>query len=155
MAISTSKTYLGYAELGTDGSVDTIKSFDVLCPIKSFGALGGTPNTIDTTTMSDEGSTSILGNQSLDPIEFTANWVREDYLKIKEISESGKKHVWCLLFKDKSPWVWQGDITAFPSAGEVDAVVEMTFVISAGTFPKLSTMVGTHANGKITLADAT
>ncbi|HHZ02043.1 MAG TPA: phage tail protein, partial [Tissierellia bacterium] len=47
--------------------------------IKNFPDLGGAPEMLETTTLSDDTQTYILGIQSLDALEFTANYTKEDF----------------------------------------------------------------------------
>ena len=78
MAISTYKTFL---MLGTDTGSGI--SYEKLVDIKSFPDLGGIPETLDTTTMSDSARTFILGIQETETMSFDANYVLADYSRIK------------------------------------------------------------------------
>ena len=64
MAISTYQVYLMHKASGTG-------DYTKLVDIKSFGDLGGSPEQLDTTTLSDKIKTSILGIQELDLMDFT------------------------------------------------------------------------------------
>ena len=74
MAISTYQVYL-------------MRDGEKLIDIKSFGDLGGSPETLETTTLSDNMTTSILGIQSLDAIEFECNYTADDYNKLRGYAE--------------------------------------------------------------------
>ena len=70
MAISTYKIFLM-----KKGAGDT---YEKLVDIKDFPDLGGSPEMLETTTLSDGMQTYIPGIQSLDALEFTANYTKED-----------------------------------------------------------------------------
>ena len=74
MAISTYGIALMYKAEG-----DT---YSKLIDIKDFPDLGGAPEMIETTTLSDNMQTYIPGIQSLDALEFTANYTLNDFKKI-------------------------------------------------------------------------
>ena len=67
MAISTYKTFL--MKKG-----DTGDTWSKLIDIKEFPDLGGEPEMMETTTLSDDMQTYIDGIQSLDGLSFTANY---------------------------------------------------------------------------------
>ena len=69
MAISTYKSYLMYKNAS---------SWEKLVDIKSFPDLGGTPELLETTTLSDSMTTNIMGIQSLDALEFECNYTLTD-----------------------------------------------------------------------------
>ena len=64
MAISTYKVFL---------MKKTSETWSKLIDIKDFPDLGGSPELLETTTLSDKMQTYIPGIQSLDALEFTAN----------------------------------------------------------------------------------
>ena len=66
MASSTYKTFL--MKKGTGGE------YEKLVDIKDFPDLGGSPEMIETTTLSDHMQTYIEGIQSSDALEFTINY---------------------------------------------------------------------------------
>lgn len=75
MAISTYKTYL------MSGSAAS--SLTKLIDIKSFGDLGGQPEALDTTTLSNGTRTYIPGIQENESIEFVCNYTETDYATLK------------------------------------------------------------------------
>ena len=68
-AVSTINTIL---EISEDG-----KAWEKLCPIKNYPKLGGAPNQLETTDLEDESQTFINGVQSMDSMEFKANYLLE------------------------------------------------------------------------------
>ena len=65
MASSTYKTYLMYKKDAT---------YEKLVDIKDFPDLGGSPEMLETTTLSDSMQTFVEGIQSSDAMEFTINY---------------------------------------------------------------------------------
>ena len=74
MAISTYKIFLMRKD-----TADWKKLID----IKEFPDLGGTPEMLETTTLTDRMQTYIPGIQSLDAMEFSANYTLTEYKKLK------------------------------------------------------------------------
>ena len=64
------------------GTGDT---YTKLIDIKDFPDLGGAPEMLETTTLSDSMQTYIEGIQSADALEFTANYTKEDYTKLNAL----------------------------------------------------------------------
>lgn len=77
MASSSYKTFLM-----KKGTGDT---YEKLVDIKDFPDLGGAPEMLETTTLSDHMQTYVEGIQSLDALEFTINYDLETYEKLLEL----------------------------------------------------------------------
>ena len=135
MAISTYKIFLM-----KKGTGDTYEKF---LDIKSFPDLGGAPEMLETTTLSDPMQTYIAGIQSLDALEFEANYTKEDFEKCK--AEEGKTGSWAVWFGGTSTgsvvtptgehgkFEFDGMLSAFPTGGGVNEVVGMTVTIAPST----------------------
>ena len=67
-ASATMHTYLLYNAGSTE-----VPSWKKVVDIKDFPAMGGSPEQIETTTLSNEVSTFVTGVQSLSTLEFLAN----------------------------------------------------------------------------------
>jgi hypothetical protein len=78
MAISTYKAFLMHKAAGATAE------WEKLVDIKDFPDLGGAPETLDTTTLSDKMRTSINGIQELDSLTFTCNYDDEDFDKVND-----------------------------------------------------------------------
>ena len=72
MLTSSYKTFLMYKS-------GTGSEYEKLVDIKDFPDLGGAPEMLETTTLSDNMQTFIEGIQSQDALEFTANYDLETY----------------------------------------------------------------------------
>ena len=127
MAISTYGISLMYK--ATDGD-----TYTKLIDIKDFPDLGGAPEMLETTTLSDNMQTYIPGIQSLDALEFTANYTLTDFKKIKAME--GKDTAFAVWFGAEGAdgkFEFKGQISAFPVGGGVNEVVGMTISIAPST----------------------
>ncbi|MBR4186326.1 MAG: hypothetical protein IKQ87_11185 [Clostridia bacterium] len=90
--ISTYQTYLMIGT--TSGSTTT---YQTLIDIVSFPDLGDEPETIDTTTLTDNMMTFIPGIQSNGNMTFEANYTPENYTAVKEYDD-GEAHPVAIWF---------------------------------------------------------
>lgn len=79
MATSSYKTFLMYKK----GDV-----YEKLVDIKDYPDLGGSPEMLETTTLSDPIQTNIMGIQTLDGLEFNINYTLEVYEKITDMKDA-------------------------------------------------------------------
>lgn len=134
MAISTYKTFL---MKGTGGS------WSKLIDIKEFPDLGGVPEMLDTTTMSDGARTYILGIQETEAMTFTANYTLADYTVIKNLEGVEQDFaVWmgATVTNDiatptgvDGKFEFKGYITVTKTGGGVNEVQNMTITIAPTT----------------------
>lgn len=118
-------------------------SWEKLIDIKSFPDLGGAPEMLETTTLSDNMQTYIAGIQSLDSLEFEANYTKADYEKLKELFGKTEKYaVWFGGTGDGSgltptgsdgKFSFEGQLSAYPVGGGVNEVVNMNVNIAPST----------------------
>ena len=140
MAISTYKIFLMKKSTST---------YEKLIDIKEFPDLGGAPEMLETTTLSDNMQTYIPGVQSLDALEFTANYTKTDFTKLKALEGQEKEFaVW--FGGDETggtltptgadgKFTFSGQLSAFPVGGGVNEVVDMTVTIAPSTPIELAT----------------
>lgn len=143
MAISTFKIFL--MKKGTTGDV-----YEKLINIKDFPDLGGSPEMLETTTLSDKMQTYIPGIQSLDALEFTANYTKEDYTKLKALEGINNEYaVWfggteaggvITPTGTDGKFKFSGQLSAFPVGSGVNEVVDMTVTIAPSTPIELATV---------------
>lgn len=79
MATSTYKTFL------MKGSGSTTPTYQKLVDITEFPDIGGEPELLDTTTLSDKMRTFILGIQNNEGMAFNANYDPTDYQALKAL----------------------------------------------------------------------
>ena len=135
MAISTYKVFLMKS---TDGS-----TYEKLIDIKDFPDLGGSPEMLETTTLSDSMQTYIPGIQSLDALEFTANYTKTDFDTLKALE--GEDTYFAVWFGgtvaggvptptgSDGKFNFKGQLSVFPVGGGVNEVVDMTITIAPST----------------------
>lgn len=136
MAISTYKVFL----MKKDSSGDT---WAKLVDIKEFPDLGGEPEMLETTTLSDNMQTYIAGIQSLDGLTFTANYDKDDFQTLKALEGAENDYaVWFggtgdagSLTPDGSngKFSFKGQLSVFPVGGGVNEVVDMSITIAPST----------------------
>lgn len=136
MAISTYKIFL-MKKTTAD------KAYEKVIDIKDFPDLGGAPEMLETTTLSDKMQTYIPGIQSLDALEFTANYTKADFTKLKALE--GKEESYAVWFGGEETdgvltptgsdgkFEFKGQLSAFPVGGGVNEVVDMTVTIAPST----------------------
>ena len=134
MAISTYKVFL---------MKKTENAYEKLVDIKDFPDLGGAPEMLETTTLSDKMQTYIPGIQSLDALAFTANYTKEDYTKLKALEGVENDYaVWCGGTEEAGvvtptgtdgKFEFKGQLSAYPVGGGVNEVVDMNITIAPST----------------------
>lgn len=136
MAISTYKVFLMH-----QGSSES--SYSKLIDIKEFPDLGGEPEMLETTTLSDNMQTYIAGIQSLDGLSFTANYDKADFTKLKALE--GKKEKYAVWFGasesggtvtpdgTNGKFSFEGELSVYPVGGGVNEVVNMNITIAPST----------------------
>lgn len=133
MAISTYKVFL----MHKTGSEST---YTKLIDIKEFPDLGGEPEMLETTTLSDKMQTYIAGIQSMDGLSFSANYDMTDFKKLKALE--GKKESYAVWFGgsensgtvtpdgSNGKFAFDGELSVYPVGGGVNEVVGMNVTIA-------------------------
>lgn len=132
MAILSNKSFLMRKANG--GS-----SFEKVCDITSFPDLGGAPETIDVTTLSDIVQRNINGIQSVSAHEFGAwydktvyttiqGWATADLTKTAEQLDTYQ--LWLGEDGAYGKFQWQGKISIYVGGADSNAAVPMTITIS-------------------------
>lgn len=138
MAISTYKSFLMHK---------VSEKWEKLIDIKSFPDLGGAPELLETTTLSDPMTTNIMGIQSLDALEFESNYTQADYTKLKALEgTTGSYAVWLggteangtvTPTGSDGKFEFDGQLSVYVNGGSVNEVVGMTISIAASSPIKL------------------
>ena len=134
MAISTYKSFLMHKKTST---------WEKLIDIKSFPDLGGSPELLETTTLSDGMTTNIMGIQSMDALEFECNYTLADYTKLKAMEDAETEFaVWlggtvangvATPTGSDGKFEFKGQLSVRVNGGGVNEVVSMTVSIAAST----------------------
>lgn len=113
---------------------ETANALSQLCKIKSYPDLGGSPENLETTDLEDVAQTFVPGVQSVDTMEFTANYTPEAYDSVNALA--GKDLYYELDFGAagaNGKFTWQGTHSVRVNGGDVNAVREMTVTITPST----------------------
>ena len=105
-----------------------------LCKIKSYPDLGGQPEQLETTDLEDTMQTFVEGVQSLDSMEFTANYTPEGYDAV--VASAGTPGYYSIEFGDggsQGIFKWQGTHSVRVSGADVNAVREMVITCTPST----------------------
>lgn len=104
---------------------------------------------LETTTLSDKMQTYIPGIQSLDSLEFTANYTLEDYKKLKQMEGSDKEFaVWfggtesgdtVTPTGTDGKFKFNGQLSVYANGGGTNEVVGMTITIAPSTVISMDT----------------
>ena len=135
MAISTYNTFLMVEGTGS--------TWTKVVDIKSFPDLGGEPETLETTTMTNAMQTFIMGLQNNEALEFTANYTATDYAACAALSGVSKKYgLWfgsddninksdavATDGGDMGKFTFNGQLSVRVNGADVNEVVEMTVSI--------------------------
>ena len=134
MAISTYKVFLMHKASAT---------WEKLIDIKEFPDLGGSPEMLETTTLSDKMQTYIPGIESLDSLEFSSNYTLADYKTLKALECKDEQYaVWfggtesgdtVTPTGTDGKFKFNGQLSVFPVGGGVNEVVGMTITIAPST----------------------
>ena len=143
MARSTYQTYLMHKPSASG-------AYTKLVDIKEFPDLGGTPEMLETTTMSDPMQTFIAGIQTLDTsgMAFTCNYTKTDYTTLKAL-ESDVNHQYAVWFGATTS---EGVDTPSGSDGKFEFTGQMSVYVSGGGVNEVVNMTASIApSSKITL----
>lgn len=134
MAIASFKTFL---------MIKKNTTYEKLVDIKDFPDLGGEPEMLETTTLSDKMQTYIPGIQNLDALAFTANYTKEKFVELKELE--GVEHDYSVWFGGTEEagvvtptgtdgkFDFKGQLSAYPVGAGVNEVVDMNITIAPST----------------------
>ena len=137
MATSTYKTFLMHGT-GTDSF-----TWAKLVDIKEFPDIGGEPEMLETTTLSDKMQTYVLGVQSNEGMVFTANYDPSNYQTLK--TYEGKKEKYAVWFGatesgsvvtpsgSEGKFSFEGELSVHVVGGGVNEVRDMSITIAPST----------------------
>ena len=135
-AQATMGTYLMYKASGGN-------TYTKLVDIKNFPDLGGEPERVDVTTLSDRVRKYAMGVQDLSSFTFNANYIAADYQKITALT--GNQTEFAIWIGDTESsgvytptgsdgqWAFTGDISVYKAGGDVNAAQDMTITIFPST----------------------
>lgn len=108
-------------------------SWEKLCPIKSYPALGGAPEQIESTDMEDKSQTFEPGVKSVDAMEFGANYTLSTYQAVKAKEDKELYYRLKLAGGVAGVATWKGKHSVYIKEGEVNGLQEMAITVSPST----------------------
>lgn len=115
----------------------TSSALTKIVDIKDFPTLGGKPDKIETTTLTDETETSIPGVKSQDELEFTYNYTKADYTAIK--AREATDEFFEIRMNDESVFAFKGELRTWVEGAGVNDVVEAKISIMPSSEVALKT----------------
>jgi len=120
----------------------TSSSLSELCKIKSYPQLNGEREQIETTDLTDTSQTFVPGVQSVESMQFNANFTLTAYQALKtnaltdgffelDFASAGAKAT------------WEGQYDVYVQEGEVNGLVEMTIVVYPSTVVTIAALATT------------
>ena len=120
----------------------TSSSLSELCKIKSYPQLNGEREQIETTDLTDTSQTFVPGVQSVESMQFNANFTLTAYQALKtnaltdgffelDFASAGAKAT------------WEGQYDVYLQEGEVNGLVEMTIVVYPSTVVTIAALATT------------
>lgn len=106
-------------------------SLSKLCKIKSYPDLGAAPDNLETTDLEDDQQTFVPGVKALDQMEFTANYTPTAYAAVK--ASANTEQYYSLEMGTggaQGVFTWTGQHDVYVNGGDVNAVREMTIVVT-------------------------
>ena len=126
IAMLTNKTFL----MKKDSSSKWAKFID----ITKYPQIGGTPEKIEVTRLSDTKKRYILGLQDSEDLEFEANYLLADYQKLTDVGVTDTINTYRLCFGDElgtdGCFEWSGKVSARIDGGESNNARKLIFTIS-------------------------
>ncbi|MDT3387751.1 MAG: phage tail protein [Bacteroidota bacterium] len=133
MAVLSNVSYLYRKPNGT-------ATFSKLCDITSVPDLGGAPEQIDITTLSDRKQKNMNGIQTVSSHEFSAWYDSEIYDTLQSIMEADYDKTSASELDTYQVWIgddgvggkfeWQGKLSVYVGGYESNAAIPMTITIS-------------------------
>lgn len=133
-------TYKTYLMVGTGSPL----SYSEVCPIKSYPDLGGAPDLIDMTTLSNKSKIGVPGIQNNDAMTFEANYNPTVYNELLAYAD-GTARNWAVYFGasisgstvtpdgSDGKFTFQGLFDVFVAGGGVNEGRSMTITITPTT----------------------
>lgn len=132
------------ADIATYYEVDTsTTTYNKLVDIKEFPDLGGEPEMIEVTTLSDNMQRFIAGIQQLSSMTFNANYDKAEYTSLRTLM--GKEEDYAVWFGGTESdnvltptgtdgkFSFKGQLSVFAAGGGVNEAVNMTITIAPTT----------------------
>ena len=127
-----------------------VETWEKLCDITEYPDMGGEPNMIDVTTLSQNVQSNVPGVQQSDSVTFVANYIKGDFDKINELAgTSGEYSLWFGATEgagtltpngDDGKFDFTGTPTVYVVGGGVDdtGIMNITFACTVPPHPAVA-----------------
>ena len=113
---------------------DSSSSYEVLDGLQEVPSLGGTPDKVEVTTLSDASRRYIKGIKDYGDLTFKFLYQNDtatsNFRILRGLEESGKIVDWKVEFPDGTGFAFSGECTVAPSDGAVNAAITFNLTIS-------------------------
>lgn len=104
-----------------------------LCDVKDFPDLGGSPELLDATTLSDAAKVYVAGIKDQQALEFTANYTAASYSAANALTTTTAFALEFGAAGASGIFSWSGTASAYIVGAGVNSVVDMKIVIVPST----------------------
>ena len=108
-------------------------SLSELCKIKSYPQLNGEREQIETTDLCDEAQTFVPGVQSVENMQFSANFTIASYTSLKTNAMTPGYFELDFGGDSGAKATWEGQYDVYVTEGEVNGLIEMNLVVYPST----------------------
>lgn len=113
---------------------DSSSSYEVLDGLQEVPSLGGTPDKVEVTTLSDGSRRYIKGIKDYGDLTFKFLYQNDtttsNFRVLRGLEEAGKIVEWKVNFPDGTGFEFSGECTVAPSDGAVNAAITFNLTIS-------------------------
>ena len=124
--------------IGTFLMVKKTSTYEKLVDIKDYPDLGGTPERIQSTTLSNKQHTYEHGVEDIGEMQVTANYEPTDYDKVKELDD-GKEHDFAFWFGGTD--AEDGAITPTGADGKFEFKGKLSIYVAGGGVNEIRNMM--------------
>lgn len=108
-------------------------SLSELCKIKTFPQLNGEREQIESTDLTDSAQTFVPGVQSVENMQFTANFTTSAYTSLKANALTDGFFELDFGGNAGAKATWEGQYDVYVNEGEVNGLIEMTISVYPST----------------------
>ena len=108
-------------------------SLSELCKIKTFPQLNGEREQIESTDLTDSAQTFVPGVQSVENMQFTANFTTTAYTSLKANALTDGFFELDFGGNAGAKATWEGQYDVYVNEGEVNGLIEMTISVYPST----------------------
>ncbi len=121
----------------------TANSLAELCKIKTYPQLNGEREQIESTDLTDTAQTFVPGVQSVENMQFTANFTTTAYTSLKTNALTDGYFELDFGGNAGAKATWEGQYDVYVNEGEVNGLIEMTITVYPSTVVTIAALATT------------